>query len=84
LIRITTRKEEKNTTITIDGQATEMDLAEIRRVRRGVKGAVDLNLRGLDLCSPAGIRLLRDWLDAGARLQSATPFLEMALREEPT
>jgi hypothetical protein len=83
LIRITTRKEENDTIITIDGQVTEKDLTEIRRVRKALKGAVALNLRGLDVCLPSGIRLLREWLDAGARLQDATPFLEMTLKDMP-
>jgi hypothetical protein len=62
----------------------DSDLGEIRRVRKVLKGLVVLNLRGLDTCVPVGIWLLRDWLDAGARLQDATPFLEMALKDAPT
>jgi hypothetical protein len=84
LIRITTQKEENRTVVTIDGRATESDLGEIRRVRKALKGAVDLNLRGLEMCAPGGIRLLRDWMDAGAQLQDATPFLEMTLKDSPT
>jgi hypothetical protein len=84
LIRITTRKQENNTIVTIDGRATDRDLAEIRRVRKAMQGAVVLNLRELDVCSPSGIQLLRDWMDAGARLQDATPFLEMALQDPLT
>jgi hypothetical protein len=81
LIRITTQSKGNRTTVTIDGRATESDVKEIQRVRKAVKGEVVLNLRGLDACEPAGIRLLRAWLDAGARLQDATPFLEMVLKE---
>jgi hypothetical protein len=84
LIRITTQTEGDRTVVTIDGQATESDLGEIRRVRKALKGAVALSLRGLDGCAPAGIRLLREWLDAGALLQDATPFLEMTLKDAPT
>jgi len=84
VIRITTRSEGNHTVVTVDGRATESDLGEIRRVRKAVKGAVVLSLRGLDVCAPGGIRLLRDWLDAGARLQDATPFLEMTLKDAPT
>ena len=84
LIRITTQTEGDHTVVTIDGRATESDLGEVRRVRKALKGAVALNLRGLDGCAPVGIRLLRDWLDAGARLEAATPFLEMALKDAPT
>ncbi len=84
LIRITTQTEGDHTVVTIDGRATESDLGEIRRVRKALKGAVALNLRGLDVCAPGGIRLLRDWLDEGARLQDATPFLEMTLKDPAT
>jgi hypothetical protein len=84
LIRITMQTEGNDTVVTIDGRATESDLGEIRRVRKALKGAVALNLRGLDVCLPSGIRLLRDWLDAGARLKDATPFLEMTLKDTPT
>jgi hypothetical protein len=81
MIRITTQNEKSGTIVTIDGQVAESDLGEIRRVRKSVTGAVVLNLRGLDECAAGGIRVLREWLDAGARLQSATPFLEMLLKE---
>jgi hypothetical protein len=84
LIRITTRTDGDHAVVIIDGRATETDLKEIARVRETITGAVVLNLRGLDICVPAGIRLLRGWLDSGARLQGATPFLEMALKDPPT
>jgi hypothetical protein len=84
LIRITTQAEGDHTVVTIDGRATESDLGEIRRVRKALKGAVVLSLRGLDACTPLGIRLLREWMDAGARLQDATPFLELTLKDAPT
>jgi hypothetical protein len=60
---------------------TESDVKEIQRVRKAVKGGVVLNLRGLVACAPAGIRFLRAWMGAGARLRDATPFLEMVLKE---
>ena len=81
MIRITTRKEKNGTVVTIDGYVAESDLGEIRRIRRSTKGAVLLNLRGLTACAPGGVRLLRAWLDAGARLQDANPFLEMILKD---
>ena len=84
MIRITTQTEGKCTIVAIDGQVTEADLKAIQRVRNSLMGAVALSLRGLDGCAPAGIRLLREWLDAGARLQDATPFLELALKDPPT
>ncbi len=81
MIRITTQTEGKRTIVTIDGQVAEADLKAIRRVRNSVTGAVLLNLRGLDACAVGGVRLLRDWLEAGAKLQNATPFMEMILKD---
>ncbi len=63
----------------IDGRLTEPDLKEIRRVRKSVEGAVALNLKGLDGCDAEGVRFLRSWLEAGAKLQDATPFMRMIL-----
>ena len=81
MIRITTQKQGNRTIVTIDGKVAEPDLGEIRRVRKSVKGAVFLNLRGLTACAAGGVRVLRDWLGAGARLQEATPFLRMILKD---
>lgn len=79
MIRITTRLEENCTIVTIDGQVAEADLDEIRRVRELVKGEVLLDLRGVKSCVTGGNRVLKDWLNAGAKLQAATPYLEMIL-----
>jgi len=81
MIRITIQRKENATVVTIDGQVAESDLGAIRRVRKSIKGAVFLNLHGLSSCAFGGVRVLRDWLDAGARLQAATPFLEMILKD---
>lgn len=83
MIRISTRSEGGRTLVDIAGQLTELDLAEVRRARRATTGEVDLTLRDLDGCAPEGIRLVREWLAAGAHLRSATPFLAMVLREPP-
>jgi hypothetical protein len=84
MIRITTQTEGKRTLVTIDGRVAESDLGEIRRVRKALKGEVFLNLRGLEACAVGGVRVLREWLDAGAQLQAATPFLEMILKDSPS
>jgi len=81
VIRITTQKNETGTVVTIDGRVAESDLGEIRRVRKTVKGEVFLNLRGLEACAAGGVRALRLWLDAGAQLQDANPFLQMILKD---
>ena len=81
MIRITTHHKPSHTMVTIEGRLTAADLRAIRRVRQAVRGAVALDLGGLDACARDGIRLLQDWLDAGARLDDATPFLRMVLQD---
>ena len=81
MVRITTQTEGKRTIVAIDGQVTEADLKEIQRVRNSITGAVVLNLRGLDACAAGGVNLLRAWLETGAELQAATPFMEMILKD---
>jgi len=81
VVRITTQTEGKRTIVAIDGQMTEADLKEIQRVRNSITGAVVLNLRGLNACADDGVRFLRVWLAAGAKLQAATPFMEMILTD---
>ena len=82
MIRITTQQEESHALVTIDGQLTATDVKEIRRVRDSVRGKVVLKLAGLSLCADEGIRVLRDWLQAGAQLENATPFLRMVLEKQ--
>lgn len=82
MIRITTHYELSRTVVTIDGQLTTADFPEVRRARESVSGGVALDLAGLDTCARDGIRLLQDWLDAGARLDTATPFLRMMLQDQ--
>lgn len=80
MIRITTQALSTHTVVTIDGWAEDLDLKEIQRVRRALKGKVLLNLRGLDGCVPEGIRILQDWVDAGGQLEATTPYLDMMLK----
>ena len=84
MIRIITRIEEDGTIVTIEGQIADSDLGEIQRVRESVKGAVFLNLRGVKSCAEGGTRVLREWLEAGAKLQAATPYLGMILNSPQT
>ena len=81
MIRITTRQEQECTVVIIDGQVAEADVAEIRRVRSSLVGAVVLSLGGVTGCVSEGVRFLREWLDAGARLRDATLFLRMILED---
>lgn len=84
MIRITTQREKNGTVVTIDGQLADSDLRELQRVRKTLIGAVFLNLRGLESCAADGVQALRAWLDAGAQLQGATPFLQMILQDSPS
>ena len=81
MIHITTHHEPARTVVTIDGRLTAADFPEVRRARESISGAVALDLAGLDTCARDGIRLLQDWLDAGAQLDAATPFLRMVLQD---
>ena len=82
MIRITTQQAKSHAVITIDGQLTAADLGELRRVRRSVRGKVALKLEGLNVGAEDGVRLLRDWMDAGAKLENANPFLRMLLKKQ--
>jgi len=84
MIRITTQKERRHTVVIIDGQATAEDVAEIRQTRSSLTGKVVLKLSGLSSCSDEGIRILHDWINAGARLQEANLYLRMVLMDPPS
>jgi len=79
VIRITVQPEKSHTVVTIAGQLAGPDLSEVQRVRQSLPGKVILKLSGLDACVEEGIRLLKEWLKAGAQLENATPFLRMML-----
>jgi hypothetical protein len=63
----------------IAGRLESSDIAEITRVRQGLSGEVTLDLGGVSACAEEGIRVLRTWLDDGARLDHAAPFVRMRL-----
>lgn len=81
MIRISTRNEPSRAVVTIDGRLTASDLGEVVKLRQSLQGAVVLEVGGLDACDDDSLRFLRDWLDAGAQLGSATPFLRMVLED---
>jgi hypothetical protein len=82
MIRITVQVEGDHTTVGIAGQMTEIDLNEVQRVRASVSGEVVLSLREMDSCEASGIRFLRAWLEAGAKLRDANPFVELTLKHQ--
>ncbi len=81
MICITTHHRLSHTIVSISGWLTVSDWPVIRQVRESVSGAVVLDLGGLETCSREGVQLLQDWLDAGARLDATTPYLQMVLRD---
>jgi hypothetical protein len=83
MIRITTQQEQVLTVVIIDGQVEEADVSEIQRVRTSLTGTVALKLSGVSGCVAEGVRLLRDWLAAGALLRDASLFLRMILESPP-
>jgi hypothetical protein len=82
MIRITVQVEGDHTTVGIAGQLSEIDLKEVQKIRASVKGDVVLSLRDMDSCEASGIRFLRAWLDAGAKLRDANPFVELTLKAD--
>ena len=83
MIRITTLQEHDSTVVIIDGHVTDADVSEIQRIRTALPGTVILSLGGMSTCVAEGVRVLRDWLDSGARLRDATLFLRMILEAAP-
>ncbi len=81
VIRITTQREKSHTVVTIDGQLSAADVGELQRVRESLQGKVVLELGGLSVCANEGVRLLQDWLQAGAQLNNTNPFLRMVLEK---
>jgi hypothetical protein len=79
MIRISTHTDSTRTVVTVEGWLTEGDLEELRRVRGSLAGEVELRLAGLEARSEEGLGLLREWLDSGARLATASPYLLMRL-----
>lgn len=79
MIRISIEAKSTHTVVAIDGYVDQADLRQIERVRKELSGEVHLNLLGLEGSAPGGIQLLRAWLNAGARLDAATPYLVLAL-----
>jgi len=79
VIRITAKQEKSRTVVIIEGRLAAADLEELQRVRKSLPGKVILDLGGLDACVDDGIKLLRDWLNTGAQLVHAAPYLRMML-----
>lgn len=81
MIRITTQSGDGGrVVVTIDGCLLDADVEQVRAFRKKVGNDVCLNLGGLDMCMPEGIGELKAWLDAGARLNEATPYQRMLLQ----
>lgn len=83
VFRIITHTQADRTIVVIAGQMADEDAKGLQRVRKSVGSTVSLDLRGLAACGPDCVRVLREWLAEGARLEEASPFLAMVLREPP-
>ncbi len=83
MFRITLQKRAGVTCATIDGRLDASDIGEMRRVLSSVEGSVELCLGGLDACSDEVGEELRAWMERGARIKSATPYLKMLLAVKP-
>jgi hypothetical protein len=79
VIRITVQTQASAPVVVIDGWLAEGDLDELTRTRRRVSEGAALRLGGLESCDAAGLRFLQDWLQAGAVLETASPFLRAVL-----
>jgi hypothetical protein len=79
VIRITVQPPATAPVVVIDGWLVEGDLDEVARTRQRLSGGVALRLGGLESCDAAGQRFLQDWLQAGAALETASPFLRAVL-----
>lgn len=85
MIRITTQSgADGRVVVTIDGCLSDEDVEQVRAFRKKVGHDVCLNLGGLDMCLPEGIIELKTWLEAGARLNEATPYQRMLLTRSLT
>jgi hypothetical protein len=80
VIRIILQKEQVCTVVTIDGRLVPADFGELQLVRHSIQGDVVLDLSGLYACTNEGIAVLQDWLNGGAQLRKATPFLRLVLK----
>ncbi len=79
MIRITVHPPATAPVVVIDGWLAEGDLDELTRTRTRVIEGVALRLGGLESCDATGVRFLQDWLQAGAVLETASPFLRAVL-----
>jgi len=79
MFRITLQKRSGITCVTIDGRVDASDIGEVRRVLSSVEGRMELSLGGLESCSDEVGGELRKWMDGGATIKSATPYLKMLL-----
>jgi hypothetical protein len=75
VIRITIQAQASAPVVVVDGWLVEGDLDELTRTRSRVSEGAALRLGGLEFCDAAGVRFLQDWLQAGAVLKTASPFL---------
>ncbi len=79
---ITTQKKPDRTVVTLDGRLADSDVEEVHRVLSEVSGVVVLSLGDLETCSEGALAELRQWIEAGFKIQGATPFMQMLLAKK--
>jgi anti-anti-sigma regulatory factor len=80
-IRITRTTDAHETVLKIDGRLRCEDVGELAKEQRSVRGPLVLELSNLQSADAAGVEILRRLASAGARIQGASPYIELLLNE---
>ena len=82
MFRISIQPKSTTTTVTLDGDLNDQDTAEVHLVLSEIAGDTTLDLRGLETCSEMAAGELRSWIDKGATIKGANPYIRMLLIHE--
>jgi len=81
-IRVTRTTDTGKTVLKIDGRLQSQDIGEVEEEQRSVRGPLVLELTNLQSADAAGITMLRRMTQEGARIQGASPYIELLLGEK--
>ncbi len=81
--RIESKSEASHTVVTISGRLSGHAVEELRRLRRSIEGTVILDLSSLVSASYEGVKAIRALFLEGDETRSASPFVELLLRDKP-
>jgi hypothetical protein len=79
IIRIERRETQDGVIVELHGWLREEALGEFEGVCQSVPGLLLLNLSRLAGADRAGLRALRSRVDAGARLEGVSPYVQLLL-----